>query len=254
MKSCSVIWLCHCVLFIILVQNIPISTWTCCDYLSFCADLKHLQYLIIREQDFDFLGLFGDHWRIGGWCGKTKEQEVETASKENRPKSTSSVCLKHTHTESNTWTTKKKKKRKRKSWRSTLHWIWSTVQAFHELLFTYKQWVRETSGMTAAERFSSATFVFTPGMETWWYEGFVSCGGHFYPKHLTYPKYMFSMVTQQEGNWRWQRRRHRDEQFMTSVYLSDFFQWSSVEFLRLGETLRWIWLNEITNITGVGPL
>lgn len=141
---------------------------------------------------------------------------------------------------------KKKKKRKRKSWRSTLHWIWSTVQAFHELLFTYKQWVRETSGMTAAERFSSATFVFTPGMETWWYEGFVSCGGHFYPKHLTYPKYMFSMVTQQEGNWRWQRRRHRDEQFMTSVYLSDF--------IRLGETLCWIWLNKITNITGVGPL
>lgn len=38
-------------------------------FLSLLVDLRHLQYFYHQETKrwFHFLGLFGDHWRIGGW-------------------------------------------------------------------------------------------------------------------------------------------------------------------------------------------
>lgn len=149
-------------------KNIPTSTWTCWLCFFLCWWIWDIYSIFIIRKQFDLIWF---HF----WDFSETTEGSEGENRNRKWRQTSSVGLEHTDTKGN-------------KLQSELSCCLSTN--------------RETSGMTAAVRFVSATF---SGMETWLCEGFVPLD----PKHLTY--------TQRWAQWpskKW--RHHRDDVFVTS--------------------------------------
>lgn len=148
-------------------KNIPTSTWRCGDYVSFSVGGFETFTVFLSSGNKTLISFF--------WDFSETTEGLEGENRNRKWRQTSCVGLEHTDTKGN---------------------------KLQSELSCYLSTNRETSGMTAAVRFVSATFL---GMETWLCEGFVPPD----PKHLTYTE-----------RWAWwpskKWRRHRDDVFVTS--------------------------------------